>query len=111
MQKSVLTKRALISAASFIALSLPGGVAFAQGETIDFAIESQALSTALLAFNEQSGLSVAAPVSLVEGKTAPAVRGEMAPEEALTKLLSTSGLKLQKTRSGGGVYGRSGFCE
>ena len=100
MRKTTLTKQALTGAVSFFAMMIAAGTAAAQAEEVVFDIEEQSLSKALLEFNEQSGLSVAAPIQLVEGKTAPAVKGEMSPEEALEKLLSNSGLKSKPTPSG-----------
>lgn len=70
------------------------GVAHAQGtDTKEFNIEAQPLSKALLEFNEQSGVLVMAPQELVEGKAAPAIKGEMTADEALEKILAGSGLK------------------
>ena len=100
MRKTTLTQQALTGAVSFFAMMIAAGTAVAQTEEVAFDIEEQSLSKALLEFNEQSGLSVAAPIHLVEGKTAPAVKGEMSPEEALEKLLSNSGLKSKPTPSG-----------
>ncbi|MBL4837472.1 MAG: TonB-dependent receptor [Kordiimonadaceae bacterium] len=54
----------------------------------------------MLAFGEQSGVNVAASRALIEGKTAPAVRGEMDPTKALNKILLNSGLKSKELRSG-----------
>ena len=100
MRKTTLTKQALTGVVSFFAMTIAAGMAVAQAEEVAFDIEEQSLSKALLEFNEQSGLSVAAPIHLVEGKTAPAVKGEMSPEEALEKLLSNSGLRSKPTPSG-----------
>lgn len=101
MNKISKTKRALIGAASIIAVAAASGAAAAQDAPTDFNIEEQALSKALLDFSEQSGMPVAAPIALVDGKVAPAVSGEMAPEQALAELLSGSGLEYQATPSGG----------
>lgn len=89
----------LVSAASAVALSLAGSPAFGE-EMKQFDIEAQPLAKALLAFNEQSGLTVAAPRNLVEGKASPAVHGEMEPEEALEKILADSGLKSTELPNG-----------
>ncbi|KDA00739.1 TonB-dependent receptor [Hyphomonas oceanitis] len=84
---------ALTSAASAIVLSFAVAPAAAQ-ETVDFDIKRQPLARALLDFSEQSGLTVAAPSDLMNGKTSPAVEGDMGPTEALDRLLAGSGLKL-----------------
>ncbi|PQA89601.1 TonB-dependent receptor [Hyphococcus luteus] len=92
-------KGIFVGAASMVALSVAVTPAFAEGER-QFDIEAQPLAKALLAINEQSGLAVAAPRNLVEGKMAPAVKGEMEPEEALNKLLVNSGLKFNELSNG-----------
>lgn len=98
MTRSKSRKFTLTGAASLLALSLATGAAYAQ-ET-EFDIEAQPLAKALLDFNEQSGLTVAAPRDLVADKLSPAVRGEMEPEEALEKILSESGLKSNELATG-----------
>ena len=98
MTRLKTTKLSLTGAVSLLALTFTAGNAYAQ-ET-EFDIEAQPLAKALLAFNEQSGLTVAAPRDLVEGKSAPAVRGEMEPEEALDKILFGSGLKSNEVPTG-----------
>ena len=92
-------KGILVGAVSMIALSMAATPAVAEDER-QFDIEAQPLAKALLAFNEQSGLTVAAPRNLVEGKMSPAVKGEMEPEEALEKILVNSGLKSTELSSG-----------
>lgn len=100
MTRTKLNKLTLQGAGSLIALTFAGGVAFA-GDEKNFDIDAQPLAKALLEFNEQSGLTVAAPRNLVEDKRSPAVRGEMDPDEALDKILSGSGLKSTELSSGG----------
>ena len=80
-----------------LALTLAPAVA----QETEFNIEAQPLAKALLEFNEQSGLTVAARRDLVADKTAPAVHGEMEPEVALGRILSGTGLKLTQLSSGG----------
>lgn len=99
MTKTTTRKFTLTGAASLLALTLAAGNAAAEEQQFD--IEAQPLAKALLAFNEQSGLIVAAPRDLVANKSAPAVRGEMEPEEALGKILSGSGLKSTELSTGG----------
>ena len=98
MTRLKTTKLSLTGAASLLALSLAAGNAHAEQQQFD--IEAQSLAKALLEFNEQSGLTVAAPRELVADKQAPAVRGEMEPEEALDKILSGSGLKSNELSTG-----------
>ena len=62
-----------------------------------FAIPAQPLSSALLAFAEQSGLEVLFDARIAAGKTAPAVRGDYTAEQALRQLLAGSGLRYRYT--------------
>ncbi len=57
-----------------------------------FDIPAQSLTAALTAFARQSGLRLAYSASLTQGKSAPAVSGPIPPAEALSQLLSGSGL-------------------
>lgn len=98
MTRLKTTKLSLTGAASLLALSLAAGNAYAEQQQFD--IEAQSLAKALLEFNEQSGLTVAAPRELVADKQAPTVRGVMEPEEALEKILSGSGLKSNELSTG-----------
>ena len=100
MTKTPSRKITLTGAASLLALSLAAGSAYAQEK--DFDIEAQPLAKALLGFNEQSGVTVAAPRDLVADKRSSAVYGEMEPQEALEKILSGSGL--QSTELSTGAY-------
>lgn len=94
-----LRTRAL-AAASMIALSIATGAAHGQGGETHFEIEAQPLDKALLEFNKQSGAMVMAPQDLIQGKTAPAINGQMPPDEALARLLRDSGLKSRPTSNG-----------
>lgn len=98
MTKFKTKRRHLIGAVSLIALSTAVGTAHAESQAFD--IEAQSLDKALLIFNEQSGVTVAAPRDLVQGKLAPAVQGEMEPEQALEMIISSSGLALNRLEVG-----------
>lgn len=87
----------LSGATLLLALTLASAVA----QETEFNIEAQPLAKALLAFNDQSGRTVAAPHELVADKSAPAVRGEMEPEEALDRILAGTGLKSTELPGGG----------
>ena len=86
---------------SGVTLLLVLTLAPAVAQETEFNIEAQPLAKALLEFNEQSGLTVAARRDLVADKTAPAVHGEMEPEVALGRILTGTGLKLTQLSSGG----------
>lgn len=57
-----------------------------------FNIPAQPLREALLIFGQQSGLQVTAQGPLVEGHTSAAISGELPPAEALSRLLTGTGL-------------------
>lgn len=98
MTYSIHRKTLSVCAVSILALTVATGDAYAQAT--EFHIEAQPLSTALLDFYEQSGVTVAAPQGLVANKLAPAVYGEMEADAALGLILSESGLKSAKLPSG-----------
>ena len=62
-----------------------------------FDIPAQPLSSALTAFARQSGVKLAYPASLAVGKSAPELRGPLARQEALRRLLAGSGLSYRFT--------------
>lgn len=57
-----------------------------------FDIPAQPLPAALTLFGRQSGLQVSVPAALADGRTSAAVSGPMAPIEALSRLLTGTGL-------------------
>lgn len=61
--------------------------------THDFKIPGQPLGRALRTLAGQSGLQIAYRTAIASGTTAPAVRGTMTSEQALARLLATSGLR------------------
>ncbi len=65
----------------------------------NFNIPAQALTDALVAFGQQSGIQVTVDGDVAQGISAPAVQGEMVTEEALRRLLSGSGLFYAVSRS------------
>lgn len=75
-----------------VAAAIVSPAAYAQVQTFNFNIEKQPLSAALLAFGRQADVSVLAPTALIEGKTAPEVRGQLSASAALDKLLEGTGL-------------------
>lgn len=100
MTKRTSFKSITLSGAAAWAMILAAAAHAQEGEKRDFDIEAQPLAKALLEFNEQSGVLVMAPQALVEGKTAPAIEGEITADEALDRILSGSGLKSYASDSG-----------
>lgn len=67
--------------------------AFAQlAQVATYDIPAQPLSSALVAFGQQSGLQVAVDSAIVEGLQSQPVSGALTPEEALARLLSGTGI-------------------
>ncbi|MBS0270320.1 MAG: TonB-dependent receptor, partial [Proteobacteria bacterium] len=59
---------------------------------VNFNIPAQPLTSALTAFARQSGVQLAYPAALAAGKSAPALSGQLSPEDALGRLLNGTGL-------------------
>ena len=62
-----------------------------------FDIAPQPLADALLLFGQQSGMQVSAHADLVRGLSSPGVTGTMAREDALSSLLTGTGLTFHQT--------------
>lgn len=69
-------------------------------ETAPIAISAAPLGDALRAFSVQTGLPVMFSEQQVHGLTANAVRGELAPADALQRMLSGTGLTVTRGRGG-----------
>jgi iron complex outermembrane recepter protein len=82
----------LCASAIALLVSLP---ALAQESRSRFAIPSQPLSSGLPALGEAAGISIAAPSTLVAGKRAQTVQGELTTRGALTQMLAGSGLRYE----------------
>lgn len=69
----------------------------AQAETLSFDIPSQPLVDALALFGRQSGMQVSVDAALIRGKVSPGVSGPLAPEQALRRILSGTGVTYRLT--------------
>ena len=89
-------------AAFFVAFALSvGSVAHAADDSSKhFEIKAKPLADALMEFGVQSGLTVVAPTTLTTGKKGAAVRGDLAPTDALGRLLKGSGLTFTRAADG-----------
>ena len=90
----------LISSVSLAQQSVPAQSAIAEPATAEPAaavvrvrIEAQPLEQALQAFSAQTGVQVIFPTELAHERNAPAVDGELTPDEVLRRLLADSGLE------------------
>jgi len=106
--------RALMTAASALALGLAAATApvaiapaCAQARVQPIAIEAGPLDAALLKLSADTGVLVLVDPALVKGKTAPALKGPMTPDEALGRLLRGTGLTFRRDRDGSYVVVRA----
>ncbi|MGH8486568.1 MAG: STN domain-containing protein, partial [Pseudomonas sp.] len=94
------TKFSLRSTARFrwlplaLALAVSSGIAssYADEAVTRIEIQAQPLASALSQLGQQTSLQLFFSPELVAGKQAPAVSGNLAPEQALQTLLQGSGL-------------------
>ncbi|MCG8507578.1 MAG: TonB-dependent receptor [Sphingomonadales bacterium] len=91
--KRVGGKARVLGMVSVFALSAALNAASADEPTKKIDIDAQPLQNALLEFSEQTDIVVVAPASLVKGKAAPEVTGDLGPYEALGRLLQGTGLR------------------
>lgn len=95
-----LRRHAWLVASAVVVGSYPGQMVFAQVDmpsvaqaaTVQFDIRAQSLDAALIEFSRQSGIQVSAETSTIAGKQSAGGSGRMSPEQALTMLLSGTGL-------------------
>lgn len=79
------------------AQSANDGTAAKASAAIDVNVPAQSLSDALVLFGRQANLQLFFSPDLVSGKTAPAVRGVMTAEAALSALLQNSGISYRRS--------------
>lgn len=91
----------MLATASVAALVASVQPAAAQQQTRAFNIEPQALSSALIEFSAQSDVRVIADPALVNGRRSPGVVGSLSPDDALSQLLTGTGLRLSRNGGGG----------
>jgi iron complex outermembrane receptor protein len=75
--------------------------AFAQQRVIDVDLPAQPLSAAIAQWSKQAEVAVVADAALLDGKSAPAVKGRFTPGESIARLLAGSGLE---ARADGGRW-------
>lgn len=94
--------RGVIKAGLFASVAIIGTTPMAQlsaayaqqasAQTIAFNIRSQSMGGALTVFADRAGLKLLLQSSVVAGKTSPSVQGNFTAEQALSRLLTGSGL-------------------
>ncbi|MEM1019004.1 MAG: TonB-dependent receptor [Pseudomonadota bacterium] len=96
----------LLASASAIALSLAAtSPARAQTPTI-INVPAQPLADTLLAIGARYDVIVMAPDALVQGKSSPAISGDMSLDTALDRALDGTGLKARRSANGSVVVER-----
>ncbi len=95
-----LERRLAVASAVAIAAALAAPPAHAQEATQRFNIPAQPLGRALLDLGRQARISIAAPRSMVAGRTSSAISGEMTLRDALTRMLNGSGLRFEFVNGG-----------
>jgi outer membrane receptor for ferric coprogen and ferric-rhodotorulic acid len=83
-----------------VALATLASPALAQAQELSFNLPAGPLAGTLNAIASQSGHIVSLEPSLVQGKQAPAVSGQMSAEQAMHQALTGSGLQLRVTGQG-----------
>ena len=73
------------------------GAGSAQTQAVTFEIAPQPLADALVLFGQQSGMQVSTHGDLVRGLSSPGITGTMSREEALSRILTGTGLTFQQT--------------
>lgn len=90
----------LLACAPLVMLAVPYA-AQAQQAQVAFDIAAQPLAQALGAFVQQSGQQVLFDEAVVIGRSAQAVKGSLAPRQALEQLLAGTGVTISTARAGG----------
>lgn len=98
---STLTRSILIASAAVVAMP---AAAAAQAD-VAFDIRAQPVQSALARFAEQSGMQILYPYDRIAGLRTAGVKGRMAPQAALGRLIAGTGLRINQ--SSGGVIALS----
>ncbi|MGE0626801.1 MAG: TonB-dependent hemoglobin/transferrin/lactoferrin family receptor [Hyphomicrobiaceae bacterium] len=89
-------------------VSLPGlQPARAQQTTRTFNIPAQPLASALTQFGQQSGLQVSVNSAATQGRSSPGVSGALPVDQALSRLLSGTGMSFRFSGSGTAIISAS----
>ncbi|HEX7932681.1 MAG TPA: TonB-dependent receptor [Paraburkholderia sp.] len=91
------TQAAIVLACALAVTPLHVRAQTAASGAVNLDLPAQPLGKALLELGRQTHLQVSFPPEAVAGKTAPALKGTMAPQAALDSLLRGTGLRYQQT--------------
>ncbi|MGY1488469.1 TonB-dependent siderophore receptor [Methylobacillus pratensis] len=73
-------------------LGMTPAITIAADEGISINIQAQPLANAINELSRQTGIQIFSNGELLNGKTAPAIKGKLTPQQAINQLLSGSGL-------------------
>lgn len=79
-----------------LAFGLPGTQAHAQETAVSISIAAKPLGQALLQLGTQTSLQIFYPQNIVEGLQAPAISGNLTPEQALQQLLQNTAITYER---------------
>jgi iron complex outermembrane receptor protein len=85
-------------AASALVVSLSAGAAAAAEPRHAFHLEAGSLDAALMAVTDQTKQQVVYPDRLVQGRSAPALKGQYTAVEALERLLAGTGIQIRRDK-------------
>lgn len=91
-RREIVTAMLLATTAGTTALMPTAAMAQSSSATRSFNIPAQALPDALILFGRQAGIEVTAEAANTRGRSTQGVSGNLAPAEALSRLLSGTGL-------------------
>jgi iron complex outermembrane receptor protein len=95
--KNKRVRRATLAGTVMMASAAVTAPAVAAVAVVDFRIPAQSAQTALTMFARQSGLQILFPYDALAGVQTRAIMGRMAPATALSRLITGTGLKINKT--------------
>ncbi len=95
---TITKSRLKLTGAACLAALMVAAACPARAETpvAAYDMPAQPLGEALVAAARRAGVSIIAPTRLVDGLTAPALKGHYAPDEAIRRLLEGSGLVAER---------------
>ncbi|HEX6858599.1 MAG TPA: TonB-dependent receptor plug domain-containing protein, partial [Caulobacteraceae bacterium] len=98
--RSTYFRNALLGASAIVSVASLATPAAAAAQAVTFDLPAQPLTQALKAYGATADQQLIYSERLVQGRTAPALKGEYSPEQALSLLLAGSGLTADRTPGG-----------
>ncbi|HYG25915.1 MAG TPA: TonB-dependent receptor [Caulobacteraceae bacterium] len=98
--RSSYFRHALLSVSAIVGVAALTTPAAAAAQAVNFDMPAQPLTQALKTYGAAADQQLIYSERLVRGRQAPALKGEFAPDQALTLLLAGSGLTAERTPGG-----------